>query len=145
VGSDGDEEDLINYKKWFKNFVSAIQAKEDGGFKFSAWLEYKISDQKYPKSETHFSDFIALCNSELTGYFERNYALLLLAQEKNKLVKNFKDITYAKFKDSYKCSRFVRQFITTIENLQNEHLKYPDQLIKIIRNYLCPKDKDEFK
>jgi hypothetical protein len=71
--------------------------------------------------------------------------LLLLAEEKNKLVKNFKDITYAKFKDSYKCSRFVGQFITTIESLQNEHLKYPDQLKKIIRNYPCPKDKDEFE
>ena len=44
LGSDGDEEDLINYKKWFKNFVKTIQEKEDGGFKFSAWLEYKISD-----------------------------------------------------------------------------------------------------
>ena len=127
LGSDGDEEDLISYKKWFKNFVSAIREKEDGGFKFSAWIEYKIQDQKYPKLESRYNEFVSLCKSELNGYFERNYVLLLLAEEKNKLVKNFKDITYQKFKDSYKCSRFVGQFIATIESLQNEHLRYPDQ------------------
>jgi len=144
-GSQDDEDDFINDKNWSTNLIKHMKTKEDGGFKFSSWLEFKIKGMKYPYKQNAFDEFLGLCKFELKGYFERNYVLLLLAEEKSKILKTFKELKFETFKKEYGCSRFAGKFISIIDSLHNEHINYTDHLKKIIRNYPCPKTKKPFE